>query len=305
MARITIENYRNGTAATPEQCRRLESGDLAYFVRIPFVFPLKDREFLLGQRQVTGQIHKNVSYRPASDRLTGIDQKDAAARKRVHAIMQAFSKSAVSFMASLFPQYAADWKVDFASFRPIEEAGRKVSHRSRNDLIHVDNFPSRPSHGDRLLRVFANIHPERPRIWITSDSFEPLARRYAAAAGLPKRPGVVDRLRGATLGTMSKMGLPVVNRPAYDRFMLRFHHFLKDNAEFQSNCRKDRWEFPPGSAWIVFTDTTSHACISGQYALEQTFIVRHESLVAPERAPIAVLERLSGFPLRDAQARAA
>ena len=46
---------------------------------------------------------------------------------------------------------------------------------SRNDLIHVDNFPSRPSNGDRLLRVFANINPERPRVWVTSDAFEALA----------------------------------------------------------------------------------------------------------------------------------
>ncbi|MBV8675788.1 MAG: Kdo hydroxylase family protein, partial [Planctomycetaceae bacterium] len=60
---------------------------------------------------------------------------------------------------------------------------------------------------------------------------------------------------------------------------------------------KDRWEFPPDSTWIVFTDTTSHSCISGQYALEQTFIVRRESLVSPDKAPIAILERMSGFPL--------
>ncbi len=86
--------------------------------------------------------------------------------------------------------------------------------------------------------------------------------------------------------------------------MLRFHHFLKENSEFQRLCRKERWEFPSGSSWIVFTDTTSHACISGQYALEQTVIVRHESLVYPEKAPITVLGELAGFPLR-AHAKAA
>ena len=63
--------------------------------------------------------------------------------------------------------------------------------------------------------------------------------------------------------------------------MLRFHHFLKESAEFQRLCHKDLWQFPPGSAWIVFTDTASHACLSGQYALEQTLIIRHESLVLP------------------------
>jgi hypothetical protein len=305
MARITFENYSSGTSATDEQCRQLEAGDILFFPEIPFDFPLADRQFLLGQKQTGGQLHKNVSYRPAQDRLTGIDQADETARKRVHAIMQAFSQSAVAFMAGLLPRYSAKWKVDFASYRPIEEQGRQVSRRSRNDLIHVDNFPSRPSNGDRLLRVFANINPSLPRVWVTSDPFEPLARRYARLAGLPQRPGVIARLRAGAVESLSRVGLPVVNRPPYDQFMLRFHHFLKESEEFQKLCHKDFWEFPPGSAWIVFTDTASHACLSGQYALEQTLIIRHESLVCPEKAPISILEELAGFQLRDSMARAA
>jgi hypothetical protein len=193
MARITFDNYAPGTPATDVQCRQLETGDILYFPTIPFEFPAADQQFLLGQKQAAGHLHKNVSYRPAQDRLTGIDASDEASRKCVHGIMQAFSQSAVAFMAGLLPKYAKNWKVDFASYRPIEEHGRQVSQRSRNDLIHVDNFPSRPSNGDRLLRVFANINPVQPRVWVTSDPFEPLARRYARIAGLPQRPGVIDR----------------------------------------------------------------------------------------------------------------
>src|SRR5947209_16948359 len=79
--------------------------------------------------------------------------------------------------------------------------------------------------------------------------------------------------------------------------MLRFHHYLKESESFQKECPKERWEFPPDSTWVVFTDTTSHSCISGRYALEQTFIVRRGSLVFPDSAPIAILERMTGFPL--------
>jgi hypothetical protein len=305
MARITLDNYRFGTAATKEQCRALECGDILYFPRIPFVFPIEDQKFLLGQKQTAGSLHKNVSYRPAKNRLTGIDQRDEAQRSRVHAVMKAFSHRSLVFLNGLFPSYAKSWKIDFASYRPLEEQGRDVSQRSRNDLIHVDNFPSRPSNGDRLLRVFANINPSRPRVWVTSDPFEALARRYAREVGLPERPGVIGRLRDGAMAALAATGLPVVNRPPYDRFMLRFHHFLKENAEFQRLCHKDRWEFPPGSSWIVFTDTASHACLSGQYALEQTVIVRHESLVYPEKAPISVLGELAGFPLRAPHAKAA
>jgi hypothetical protein len=304
MARVTIEGDQRGLTATEEQYRRLESGDILYFPRTPFELTAGEREFLLSQRQ-SEAFHKNISYRPAEDRLKGVDQKDPASRERMHRTMRDYSSRAISFMGTFLSQYAHDWKIDFASFRPIEENGRKVSHRSRNDLIHVDSFPSRPSGGDRLLRIFTNIHPDRSRIWVTSDPFERLAWQYAGKAGLPHPPGGLAKLRSKALRAMSAVGVPVVDRPPYDQFMLRFHHYLKESASFQEECPKEQWEFPPDSTWIVFTDTTSHSCISGQYALEQTFIVRRGSLAFPEKAPISILERITGFPLHLPASRSA
>lgn len=304
MARLTIDAEGARGTATDEFYSRLESGDILYFPENPIALSDDDRAFLLQQKQSTA-FHKNISYRPAQDRLKGVDQKDAEALGRAHEIMRNYSRNAIGFMSSFLSRYARDWKIDFASFRPIEEKGRDVSHRSRNDLIHVDSFPSRPSHGDRLLRIFTNINPERPRIWVTSDSFEPLAWQYAAKAGLPRPATAWDKARGRMLGLLGGLGLPVVDRPPYDQFMLRFHHFLKESEAFQRDCPKDRWEFPPNSTWIVFTDTTSHACLSGQYALEQTFIVRRNSLAYPDKAPIAVLERIAGFPMDSRRAKSA
>ena len=296
MARITLDDDRAKASASEAHYRRLETGDMIYFPRTPFVLTAEERAVLLASKQ-DGSFHKNISYRPAEDRLRGVDPKDRAEWERVHRAMRAYSERAIAFMASFLPRYAQEWKIDFASFRPIEEAGRKVALRSRNDLIHIDNFPSRPSHGDRLLRIFTNINPDRPRIWVTSENFEQLAWRYAGKARLPHPPTWIDALRSKAARLLSTLGLPVVDRPPYDQFMLRFHHYMKESEAFQRDCPKDRWEFPPDSTWIVFTDTTSHSCISGQYALEQTFIVRRESLVSPDKAPIAILERMSGFPL--------
>ena len=298
MARVTIDTGSAGVrAASGEICSRLESGDILYFPDNPIRLDDADRTFLLGQKQVNASFHKNISYRPRQDRLKGVDARDEASRARTHEIMRAFSQKAIAFVASFLPDYARDWKVDFASFRPIEEKGRDLSLRSRNDLIHVDSFPSRPSHGDRLLRIFTNINPMRPRVWVTSDSFEQLAWQYAAKAGLPHPPTALSKVRSQALRLFSGIGLPVVDRPPYDQFMLRFHHWLKESETFQLNCPKDRWEFPPDSTWMCFTDTTSHSCVSGQYALEQTFVVRRGSLVFPDKAPIAILERMAGFPL--------
>lgn len=305
MARISVEGPEAAGAASEELYGCLETGDILYFPQTPFALSDEERAFLLSQKQSGAAFHKNISYRPAHDRLKGVDQNDEAQRARMHDTMRAYSDRAIAFMNQFLPRYARDWKIDFASFRPIEENGRKVALRSRNDLIHVDSFPSRPSHGDRLLRIFTNIHPERPRVWVTSDPFERLATQYGAEAGLPQPPTALTKLGAAALKTLSSVGLPVTYRPPYDRFMLRFHHFLKESEAFQSGCPKDRWEFPPNSTWVVFTDTTSHACISGQYALEQTFIVRRGSLVRPEKAPIAIVERMAGFPLEPVRAKSA
>ncbi|MBV9304487.1 MAG: Kdo hydroxylase family protein, partial [Acidobacteriaceae bacterium] len=90
---------------------------------------------------------------------------------------------------------------------------------------------------------------------------------------------------------------PVFPRSLYDQFMLRFHDHLKRNEEFQSSTTKYRFEFPPGSTWLAFTDVLPHSVESGQYALEQTFIVARESLASRASTPVAILERLCGKPL--------
>ena len=124
-----------------------------------------------------------------------------------------------------------------------------------------------------------------------------LAGRFAERVGLHRKPGALAACGGLTMRVAARLGLPVVDRPPYDRFMLKIHHAMKEDAGFQQNCRKDRWEFPAGSTWIVFTDSASHACLSGQFALEQTFIIGRSSLACPEIAPIAILEKLAGYPL--------
>ena len=53
-------------------------------------------------------------------------------------------------------------------------------------------------------------------------------------------------------------------------------------------------QFAPGSSWMVYTETVPHAVLAGQYALEQTFLVDPAAMVAPESAPVAVLEKMAG-----------
>jgi 3-deoxy-D-manno-oct-2-ulosonic acid (Kdo) hydroxylase len=285
---------------TREWCAQLEAGEILYFPQTPVVIPPGDLEFLLGQQQTDSSLHKNIAYKPNIDKLSGVDTKiaDAAAVERLQGIMRQYSKSVVSFLTGFLSPYQSRWQLDYASFRPQEEEGRDLSLRKRNDLLHTDAFPTRPTHGARILRFFNNIHPTRTRDWIVSDPFATVVKQFAPAEIAPVADNGLSRAArglGRTLGLGA--AIPSVKRSPYDDFMMRFHNFLKENAAFQAECAKYPWQFPPGSSWMVYTDTVPHAVLAGQYALEQTLLVRPEALVAPESSPLKVLEAIAGTGL--------
>lgn len=272
-------------------CELLESGQILFFRELPFHLPLEDREFLLTQKWTELRLHKNVSYRPAEDLLRGFSG-DAGTVNRVHTIMRNYSAQVIEFLTKFLSPYAGKWILDFASFRPMEEEGRDLPLHKRNDLLHVDAFPSRPTRGGRILRVFTNLNTTSPRVWHTTEGFEVLARLYAERAGL-RQIAEHDSFWSRTVQRWAaRLGFPGMGRTAYDMFMLKFHDYLKENAEFQANSPKVRLEFPPLATWIVFTDSVAHAVMSGQYAIEQTFLVPAEALVSPEHAPFRVLESI-------------
>jgi len=281
--------------ATPTDYRpQLETGNVLYFPTTPFSLAAESQDFLRSLDFAGKAIHKNIAYRPASDRITGFvgtpDQQH-----RLLATMRDYSRTVVAFTASLLPEYARAWKLDYASFRPLEESGRDLPVNKRNDLLHTDAFPSRPTSGDLILRVFTNIHPSKTRNWITTDPFALLAEKYAGSAGLARIAS--NSLHEPAARFLHSIGLPVVPRSPYDRFMLHFHDYLKHNNDFQENCPKYRFNFPPGSTWLTFTDVLPHSVHSGQHALEQTFIISKSSLSRDENAPVRILERLCGKPL--------
>jgi len=272
-------------------CDQLERGHVLFFSGVPFDFPQADREFLLSQKQTGSRFHKNISYRPSQDLLKGAES-DAADRERLQSIMRHFSGAVTGFINSLLAPYAAKLKLDFASFRPLEERGRDLPVHKRNDLLHVDAFPTRPTRGARILRVFANINPQQALVWNVGQAFHEFVPRLAQSEKLsPPYRNAVARSLAHLAGSV---GLPVADRSRYDEFMLYFHDWLKENGNFQQNSAKQELAFPPGCVWMVYTDGVPHAVMSGRYALEQTFIVPAEALVTPDVAPVRVLEKVMG-----------
>jgi 3-deoxy-D-manno-oct-2-ulosonic acid (Kdo) hydroxylase len=302
---VVVEDYRYGCGWIGSQppevrarayCELLERGRILFFREPPFPLLPADRQFLLAQEWTDLRMHKNVSYRPEEDVLRGISG-DAKRVERIASIFRDYSTQVVKFATRFLMPYAEYWTVDFASFRPLEEERRSLPLHKRNDLLHVDAFPSRPTRGGRILRIFTNLNPEKPRVWNTTEDFESLARTYAESAGLrqiAEEDGFVNR---TVQSWGAKLGFGVPGRTPYDMFMLRFHDYLKENSDFQTNWPKIRLEFPPMATWVVFTDGVAHAVMSGRFAIEQTFLIPPSALVAPQFAPYKILEQIAGQSL--------
>jgi hypothetical protein len=279
---------------TPALEARLERGEVIYYPDCPFpVVSGDDHRFLLEQR-LGSRAHKNISYDPRSHKAAGYAWQSSAQAERLRGLLAEFATTATAWLARALPRYAAAWRRDRVSYRPEEEATRKLRLKARNDLLHVDAFPSRPTNGWRILRLFVNINPTEPRVWATSDPFARLLERFGTQAGLPtRRDGVWPRRLGERVLRLFQPGR--APRSAYDAFMLRFHDFLKANDDFQEKGPKRYWRFPPGACWLAITDTASHAVLRGRFALEHSYFLDPQSLLLPHEAPAALLERACGM----------
>jgi hypothetical protein len=285
MAANGVNERGSGTPA-----ERLERGEVLYYPTAPFALPEGDDLDFLLQQELGSLNHKNISYNPHNGKVNGFVRSSAEQVERLRDIFARFSKAATDWMSELLPHYCRGWQLDRASFRPQEEATRRLRAKARNDLLHVDAFPGRPSRGNRILRVFANINPREPRIWVTSDPFAKLLKRYGEAVGLPgrNRAHLLEKLGQSLLGLFRPH---VGRRSEYDLFMLRFHDYLKLNEEFQEKGPKYLHTFPPGCVWVAMTDTCSHAVLRGRYALEHSYFVSPAVLALPEESPPVLLQK--------------
>jgi hypothetical protein len=302
---ITLGALSDGLANTKEQvrswCVHLESGGILYFPQTPVKIPSLDLGFLLELQQSGSRLHKNIAYKSNRDRLSGFDRKSTTPGdlEQMRDVMRRYSASVTEFLRGFLAPYEGRWQLDYASFRPIEEKGRAMPIHQRNDLLHTDSFPTRPTRGWRILRFFHNIHPSRTRDWVVGEPFARVVHSFAPGKlELPRANSLLARTgkRVAQATGLARL-VPQWKRTPYDDFMMRLHNAMKEDAEFQSTCARESIDFAPGSSWMVYTETVPHAVLAGQYALEQTFLVDPAATVTPESAPIAILEKMAGARL--------
>ena len=281
----------------------LERGDIVHFTVSPIALP-SDADLATLREQLPTQLSvKNVSYHPESDRVHGV-KDNATLRDCAYRVLKAHSDTVVRFLQQAIPHLTAGWTVGTSSFRPIEERGRNLTPHASNELVHVDAGAYGATNGARILRFFVNVNPGVDRVWATKGAFPYLFERYGAAAGIAGphalERGPLDTLRTAALRGLHVLGVReamVVDSSPYDRLMRRFHNYMKDSPDFQST--RDDFEeirFAPFSAWMVLTDTTSHASISGQHALVNTFLLPLAACRLADVAPLNILRRGSSAP---------
>src|SRR5580704_11618095 len=147
-------------------------------------------------------------------------------------MMSRYARMSHELLIHLFPSYKGTVKVRRTSLRPAEVAGRHSSWRKDDTLLHVEAFPSQPTHGERIIRIFCNVNPAgMPRMW---------------------RP-----FPGSALA-MRAVELTKTVRSEYDHIMLKLHDSMKSDPEYQKSVGQTPVPFQAGTTWIVYSDSVSH-----------------------------------------------
>jgi len=269
--------------AQREAARALESGAVLVLPHLGFAMSDRERRFL-SPNWSDGRA-KNISLEGHS--LKGA-RGPAEDLRELAAMIARFAADAANLVAGLFPAYSAYVKRARTSYRTQPAVGRAVSWRKDDSRLHIDAFPSRPNRGERILRVFCNVSPNEARVWRVGERFESMAKTLLPRVSRPL-PGAAVLLAAvrATKGI----------RTEYDHLMLGLHDCAKADLAYQRNCAQETVRFEPGTTWLCFSDQVMHAALSGQYMLEQTIHLPLAALYEPQRAPLAVLERLTGRAL--------
>ena len=269
----------------PEWTAAVEAGKVLYFPRLGFA--VQPEEQALLREDMLAPKSRNVSL--GADGVLKGAAGSAQDQQALAAMVGRFRQQALQLVDDLLPEYKGQLRVAPTSFRPKQVETRAQSVRADDQRMHVDAFPSRPSYGERLLRVFTNLNPHGvPRVWRVGEDFETIARRYLPQAK-PYRLWQAKVLN-AVHATKSL-------RSEYDHLMLQLHDLMKFDEAYQKNGTQVTVPFPPGSVWVCFSDQATHAVMSGQFMMEQTLYLPPGKEVDPQASPLAILTRLVGRPL--------
>ena len=270
---------------TPAAISAVESGKVLFLPNLAFA--LDETQNILLTPAVRDPGYRNISL-DGNGTLKGA-AGDAVTLAQLASMLGRFRLQSQGLITSMLPHYTEALRLAPTSYRPAKVESRAQSWRADDRRLHVDAFPSRPNRGERILRVFTNINPHNvPRVWRIGEPFETVAMHF-----LPKAKAY-SRWQSTCLHALR---VTKSRRSEYDHLMLQLHDGMKSDLDYQQDASQVTVAFPPGSTWICFSDQTSHAVMSGQYMLEQTFHLSPSSQYDPGSSPLAVMSRLTNRSL--------
>ncbi len=268
--------------AQGEYLSHLEHGGVLFLPNLGFEFAPSETRFL--SPDWSDGKSKNIYLRGFERTIKGAigNAEELAA---MSALIERYSLQATSLIKHLLPSYMPHAKPANTSLRCVEAAGRNTSWRKDDRRLHADAFPSKPTHGERILRVFTNVNPyNKPRVWNVGEPFADMAAHF-----LPKVP----RYNALQAKIINALGITKSLRGEFDHIMLHLHDLTKADANYQANAPQMRVEFPANSTWVVYSDLVLHAVLGGQHMMEQTFHLPQEYLTFSAASPKNILERLA------------
>jgi hypothetical protein len=198
----------------------------------------------------------------------------------------------------LIPSFTPGWRSATSSLRVFEESNRGIPIRSRSDRIHLDAGTYGASRGDLILRFLTNLD-DKERVWKCKGTVSDLVETFGEAAGLQRgdellRDSFLNRMGSGVVRGLSKVfpTVATLERSAYDQAMRHMHNYMKESDEFHQDPEgMVEIRFKPKSCWLVFADMAGHSCLSGQFAMINTFMVPRENFRHEEFSPWEVLSR--------------
>jgi hypothetical protein len=272
----------------PAWIAALEAGKVLYFPNFAqHGFAPQKEELTLFREDIRDPKTRNISLSASGD-LKGVVGDDAT-KALMAGMIGRFRAEAEGLLANLVPRYGEHLRRGATSFRPASVQNRVQSWRADDRRMHVDAFPSRPNYGERLLRVFTNVNLDgEPRVWRVGEPFQDVARRF-----LPK----VKPYSAWQAKVLNALHVTKSLRSEYDHIMLQLHDAMKSDLDYQKNAPQVTFGFPPGCAWVCFSDQTSHAVMAGQYMMEHTLQLSPMHQYDKDASPLAILTRMQGHAL--------
>ncbi len=280
---IPLQSWNSAINAdiSKQATHALEHGHMLVLPQLTFELSAEEKALL--SPKLVAPNRKHIQFNPHTGNLLST-KASAQQQAQLKNVLRRYYQHTLNLLISLFPHYQQHVHSGRTHLSTIEISQPLRFSQKKAPRLRIDAFTATPMHGRRILRVFTNINPNHiAQVWQTGEPFTTLAKRF-----IPEIPS----MSAAEQYLLNLFKVTKTPRSQYDHFMLSIRNKMRKDLDYQQSVDKKTIELLPGSTWILFADQVSHAAISGQHVLEQTFYLPANAMQYPETSPLHILETM-------------